>query len=196
MSQYLGTIGRLLGMLATIPLWLGVAACGDSNDGSASRATPATVTAGSTYKTDRDNDGDNNDDDGKVMAYGHAANAAEWQIAAALAKRYFAAAAAEKGERACRLLAPLFAESAVEMVGHSPAGRDRTCATTMSKLFEVHHQILAEKNASIKVIAVRVKGVRMLAVLEFPPMPEVRQIEERRVGVAWKIFALLDGIIE
>jgi hypothetical protein len=186
-------------MLAALLLGLGVAACGNSNKGATSSAavasTSATITA-STHKPDRDNDGDNNDDDAKVLAYGHAANATEWRIAVALAKRYFAAAAAEDGAQACRLLAPLFAESAVELVGHSSAARDRTCATTMSKLFSAHHRLLAEKDASIKVVAVRVKGDRMLAVLEFPPLPEVRQIEERRVGAAWKIFALLDGIIE
>jgi len=196
-SMYQGAVREPLGMLITVLLGLGVTACGSS--GVASRATGAATSVSaisSAHKTDRDNDGDNNDDDGKVLAYGHAGSAAERRIAVSLAQHYFAAAAAEDGSHACRLLAPLLAESVAEVDGHTPALRGRTCAVVMSKLFKVHHRLLAEKNASFEVIAVRARGDRMLAVLEFPPMPEVRQIEERRVDGVWRIFALLDGIIE
>lgn len=194
-----GAVRGTLGVLAALALGLGFCACGGARTGATSSAADVSSTArshASTHKPDRDNDGDNNDDDGKVLAYGHAAGPAERRIAVALAKRYFAAAAAEDGAQACGLLAPLFSESVVEMDGHSPTLRGRTCATVMSKLFKVHHRLLAEKNASIKVIVVRARGDRMLAVLEFPPMPEERQIEERRVDGTWTVFALLDGIIE
>ncbi len=184
-----------LATLAAFVLGMGIGACGSAavRVKSASRSASAPA---SPPKRDRDNDGDNNDDDAKVLAYGRAANATERQIAVTLTKRYFVAAATEDGALACRLLAPLFADIVVETYGNTPALRGRTCPAVMSRLFVLHHQLLVRKSASIRVTAVRIKGDRMLAVLEFPPMPEVRQIEERRVGGTWTIFALLDGIIE
>ena len=35
-----------------------------------------------------------------------------------------------------------------------------------------------------------------LAILDFPSIPEVRKIAERRVGGAWKLLEPLDGILE
>lgn len=179
-------------ILASLALGLGVCACGNSGAGP-SRAAGVHAAV---HRTDFDNDSDHNDDDAKVLAYGHAAGPAERQIAVALTKSYFAAAAAENGARACQLLAPFLAETVFETDGSALALHSHTCAAVMSKLFQVRHQLLVEKSASIKVIVVRVKGNRMLVVLEFPPIPEARQIEERRIEGRWTVFALFDSIIE
>jgi hypothetical protein len=186
------SIAAWLGVLACLTLGLGVCACGGSGT-SRSGAVGANASA---HRTDFDDDGDHNDDDAKVLAYGHAAGAPERRVATALVKSYFGAAAAEDGSRACRLLAPLLSETVVETDGHTPALRGRTCAAVMSKLFAVRHRLLAEKSSSLRVYAVRAKEDRMLVVLQFPPSPEARQIEERRVAGRWTIFALLDSIIE
>lgn len=131
-----------------------------------------------------------------MLDYGNPANAADWRRSVALVKRYFAAAAAADGAGACRLLVPLSAESVVERDGGSPPLRGRTCAVVMSKLFRLHHRMLAEKSAALEVIAVRIKDDRGLAVLNFPEIHEARQIGLRRVRGTWKVVDLLDGIME
>lgn len=205
----------LLGGLAVVALCLGIVACGDSSKRPG--ATTDVASNRSAQENDRDNDGDHNDDDGRVLFYGHAASAADRRGSVALVTSYFAAAAAADGAKACALLVPLLAESVVEEDGRSPALRGRTCAEVMSKLFRLHHRTLVEKRAALQVIAVRVEGNKGLAVLNFPGIREVRrlgegsevlvapdsrgthevrQLGERRVDGTWKVLDLLDGIIE
>ncbi len=147
-------------------------------------------------KNDRDNDGDHNDDDEGILDYGHAANATDRRDSVNLVTRYFAAAAAENGAAACSLLIPFIAESVPEDDGHTAALSGRTCAVVMSKLFKLHHALLLTKHETLQVPSVRVEGDKALAILEFPTIPEVREIAERRAGGAWRILDLLDGILE
>jgi hypothetical protein len=195
--------GRLLlGIGAVVALGLGGAACSSGKDTSHGRSGPTgrSMTVGtssfSARGKDRDNDADHNDDDAQFFNYGHAANAPDRQASIALVRHYFAAAAAADGARACRLLVPFVAEAVVENEGKSPRLRGRTCSVVMSKLFGFHRRLLAAKNATLKVLAVRVQGDKALVVLDFPSIAEVRQIGERRVGNAWKLQDLLDGILE
>lgn len=197
-------IQSLLGLLAVVALGLTLAACASSRVRTAFGGYPVTTDRTSTvvppnfttHHNDRDNDGDHNDDDEKVLDYGHAADASDQRSSTSLVTRYFAAAAAGRGAGVCPLLTPVVAESVVEDDGHSPGTTGNTCAEVLSKLFEVHHQLLAKKQAALKVIEVRVEGQRGLVVLEFPTIPEVRQITERRVGGAWRLADLFDGILE
>jgi hypothetical protein len=194
----------LLGILGTIALGMGVSACGAERTASQGPANAA-ITGGasmtassnsSTRKNDRDNDGDHNDDDGKILYYGHAASPSDRRSSIALLMRYFAAAAAEDGAKACSMLAPFVAESVAESEGRLPSLRGKTCTVVMSKLFGLHHRLLIEKNATLRVIGVRVEGDKALAVLEFSAIHEVRQITERRVGKSWRLVGLLDSILE
>jgi hypothetical protein len=195
---------HLLAALAAAALGLGVASCGGSGGAVAPRAPSSAAGAGSrtirsdfsTRDNDRDNDGDHNDDDSGVLYYGRAADAADRNASIALVRRYFAAAAAEDGATACSLLVPFIAESVVEDDGRSPGLRGGTCAAVMSKLFRRRHRLLALKNDTLRVLEVRVAGGKALAVLDFPSIPEVRQLVERRVGGRWRLLVLLDGILE
>jgi hypothetical protein len=190
----------LLGALAISALGAGLGACGGPSRGTASGgpATTAAVATSnfSTHNNDRDNDGDHNDDDEGVLHYGHAADAAVRRASVALVMRYFAAAAAEDGARACSLLAPFIAESVAEQNGHSPALRGATCPVVISKLFKLHHRRLALKNTTLRISEVRIEGDRGLVVLAFPTIPEVRQITERRIAGTWRLLDLFDGILE
>jgi hypothetical protein len=191
-----------LAILAVAILCIGAIGCGSSNSDTSQNAsnTPATggtsTKTGSTPKNDRDNDGDNNDDDMHVLDFGHAANAADQRTITTLVTRYFAAAAAADGVRACSLLAPFIAESIAETYGHKPALRGKTCAVVMAKLFKLNHRELVNKNSSLKVMRVGVEGYKSLVALDFPSIPEVRQIIVRRGGKTWGILSLLDGILE
>lgn len=187
----------------------GPVACGDSRGktatGHAAGPSAETRTADarqagtsdfSTHHNDRDNDGDHNNDDEGVLGYGHAANAADREQAAALLNRYIAASAAENGAVACRLLVPFIAESAAENLGHSRGLRGSTCPVVMTKLFERNHRLLVKKHASLHVMNVRVEGDKALVILNYSAIPEVRQIAVRRVGSGWRVLEFLDGILE
>jgi|ERR1700729_371874 len=184
---------RLLAALLAVLLGLGLAACGSSSKTSAGASNAASHTR---HHSDRDNDGDHNDDDGNVLDFGEAANATELHSIDGLVTSYFKAAAAADGAKACALLASLQAESVVEQDGRSPALRGDSCTVVMSKLFELDHSLLVGKATAMKIIAVRIQGDVGLVVIEFPEIYEARQIGVRRVGDNWKVFDLLDGIIE
>jgi hypothetical protein len=174
-------------VLAALLLCLALPACGSS--GGTSAGPPH-------HHSDRDNDNDNNDDDSGVLDYGHAADPAEQRTLVALVTRYYADAAAENGAQACTLLAPVQAESVAEQDGGSPALRGHTCPVVMSKLFALHHAVIAGKAAAMKIIAVRILGDVGLVLIEFPEIYEARQISERRIDGTWRVFDLLDGIME
>jgi hypothetical protein len=183
---------------------LGVTACGGAGKGAGSAAKNAASTSGTSattttpkatepehpHKTDRDGDSDNND-----YAYGRPANAADKRAVRALVKRYYTAAAASDGTKACSLIYSIFAEEIPEVYGEPPgpsALRGSTCAAVMSKLFKQNHHQLVVDLAELKVTDVRVKRHHALALLSFKAMPprDIRVHRERR---AWKIDELLDS---
>jgi hypothetical protein len=114
----------------------------------------------------------------------------------ALVKRYYAAATAANGGEACALLAPFIAESVVERYGKTPGVTGRTCAVVMTKIFQGRHTKLAAESPTLRIPEVRLEPPSALAILEFPTIPEVRQIRLRRVGSSWRVLALIDGAIE
>ncbi len=175
-------------VILLLALGVGFSACGGSS--SHSRTARA-------VKMDRDDDSDNNDDDDSVIYFGHAPTTAEKQPLVALVTAYYAAQASENGTEACRLLMPFVAESVVEDIGHSPHLKGRNCAAVMSKLFTLHHKLLAGENSSLKFYTVRISGDHALTVLSFANLPEVRQLSERRdSNGTWRVLRLLDGIVE
>jgi hypothetical protein len=208
---------RLFALLVITLLSLGPSACGgagkatSSSSQSASTAATATSTPTTTPATtpattpttpattptttpttrDRDGDGDNNNDD---YGYGHAVSAAETQAIAELVKHYYAAAAARDGAKGCSLLYSLLAEEIPELYGEPPGPpelRGSTCAAVMSKLFAHHHQELVTDAATVKLMDVRVKRLRGLAIMSFKGMPQ-RDIAVHLEHGVWKIDELLD----
>jgi hypothetical protein len=184
---------RLLAVSATTAvLCVAIPACGGARSSDGASTVRGAVARGN----DLDNDNDHGDDDTHVLNYGYAANAADERESTALVKRYYALAAARDGTRACPLLVPLLAETIAEQDSHSPGLRGSTCAVVLSKLFARDHRLLAEKDAHLKVLRVRVKGDKGLILLDFPEIPEARQILERRVNGTWRLREIYDGIIE
>jgi hypothetical protein len=182
---------------------MGLSTCGDpavrTSAGFSTGQAPSPTVASSNFSTrnnDRDNDGDHNDDDEGVLKYGHAADASDWRASVALLDRYYAAAVDDDGARACAQLVPFIAEAVPEDEGSTPGLRGSSCATVMTKLFRRLRRQVAIKHRSMKVIAVRVQGDRALAVIDFSAIPEVREFKERRIGVGWRLLALLDGNLE
>ncbi|MGC2374842.1 MAG: hypothetical protein WA484_13295 [Solirubrobacteraceae bacterium] len=185
----------LLTLLTTAFLGLAVCACGGASNLATSNATRVGSNSTTTYRNDRDNDGDNNDDDEQILDFGHTADAADNRAITALVTRYYAAAAAEDGTGACSLLTPFIAESVVEDYRHTSLN-GKSCPAVMSKLFKRQHREILSKNATLKVMRVGIEGNSSLVVLDFPTIPEVREITVRRSANTWTILSLLDGILE
>ena len=198
----------LAALFAIVLLSLSVAACGDSAGGTGHASSSNTKTGDtsanpmpqggarpSSRKRDLDGDTDNNDDDSKIVGYGHAANASDRQALTALIKHYYKAAVTESGATGCSMLYPFIAEAVVENYGRAPALRGTTCAMVIAKLFAYRHRVLVDEAATLKVFAVRVEGDKALVVLSFARRP-IRQIAARRDGNIWKLLELEDGLIE
>jgi hypothetical protein len=192
LQQQMGAARSLLAVCALLALCFAAGSCGGGEAGTAS-----VVSNFSTHNNDRDNDGDHNDDDGRVLGFGQPADPSGRRAITELITRYFAAATAGDGARACAMLEPRLRVATVAQDGGPSATlHGATCATVMTKQFELRHRELVEKNAALRVIAVRVKGGRAIGVLDFPEIPEVRQFVARVSRGRWTAFSRFDGIIE
>lgn len=149
---------------------------------------------------DRDNDTDSNGksyfdrDDDSVLRFGHAADAADTKAIVRLVKRYFAAATAKDGEKACSMLTGAFVRSVPETVGGvsgPPYARGKSCAEVLSGIFVHYHRQLAAHNPSLKVAVVRLAGREGLVALAFRRLPG-RSMRVERVNGTWRIDSLLD----
>jgi hypothetical protein len=203
-------------LLAIALLGVGVAACGsagrDASQASSAAQSATTYTPPSTAPSkappapvqsradgDHDNDtgavGDDTNNN-SVLDFGHAAGTSDKQTITALLKRYYAAAAAEDGARACSMLYSTLAEAVPEDYGQSPPGqpymRGTTCPAVMTLLFKHFHPQITLELPRLDVARVRLIEHHGLAVLHFGAMPE-RKIAVAREGHTWKVEALLDG---
>jgi len=203
----------LLALLTMVLLGLGATACGGGSKGAGSVlrvSSGATAKGGSAARipsntvptrpqfpgdTDRPSDRRYDKDDDPIRHYGHAASAADERAVTGLVKRYYAAAAAGDGAKACSLIYSLFAKSIVEDYGRPPgppALRGKTCGAVMSKLFKQRRRQREADNATLKVTGMRVEGNQAYVLLSATTMP-VGYTVVKRERDAWKMNAFLGG---
>jgi hypothetical protein len=207
----------LLALFAIGLLSVGATACGGASKGTGGAdhassnaavtdAGTATSTSTATPSLDfRKADGDKDNDIGapgddrnnnSVLDFAHAAGPSDRQAIAALIKRYYAAALAEDGAKACSMLYSTLAEAVPEDYGTPSGGQPymqgTTCPAVMTLLFKHFHDRLTVELPKLEVTRVRLEEHHGLAVLAFGTMPE-REIQVAREGHAWKIEALLDS---
>jgi hypothetical protein len=163
---------------------------GTAGSGSASPATQP--------RDSNDNDGDagNGDDDLQIFDYGHAASRTEARLITTIVQRYYKAAAAENGAKACSSLVVPVAEAVPEELGQAPGQayrRGQSCAVVISAFFKGEHKHIAAERRSLEITRVRVEGKTGLAILRLDGTSEPRKIALRREGGHWKIRELLDS---
>ncbi len=134
---------------------------------------------------------------GDVRDSGHAASATDRSAIAALLERYYTAAAAGDGAKACSMLYITLAEAVPEDYGHGSAGpsylsRGTTCPAVMELLFKHYHSRLVADLPRLEVKRVVLIHHHGLAFLSFGRPPE-HEIGVRRQARAWKITSLLDS---
>jgi len=205
---------RLAPVLFAIALLAeGLAACGGINrdtlmtSQSAPRlgASATTVAAPSRASTRGylQGDGDNETDDGIrsnddapfLDAFGKEARPGDRRTIVELVKRYYTAAAAGDGARACDLLAPSVATGLSARQSSSGQAVANTCAAVVSRLFESQHQRLQTDDVGTMVVVdARVKGNLGVAVLGFKTKPLSEILVKREAG-AWKLDGLFDSVM-
>jgi hypothetical protein len=130
-------------------------------------------------------------DDGDIVNYGHAADTSEEQAVTTLVKRYYAAALAGDGAKACGMIAPAFAKAIPEDYGQAPGPSylrgAKTCPAVMALVLK---HARGRLTSSFEVTGVRVNGNRAIALLGFTAM-RASSIDLARESGAWKIDALL-----
>jgi hypothetical protein len=183
----------------------GLAACGKSgHDGrshsAASSLAPATAGRPATAKhvspkeneldAEEDRAGQDSDDQA-ILHFGQRAAPDEARFVVALVRRYYAAAAAHDGSKACALLYSQLAEAVPKDYGKfpgPPALRGATCAVVMSKIFKQQPRRLT---STPHVLQVRARGNQGLVLLRAGRRSERHLLIHREHGV-WKVWALFD----
>ncbi len=176
--------------------------CGGSGQDPATTHTGAATSAsGATPKPDGDHDvnslgqGPYDTDNDANPTYGPPASANELQAMTELLHRYYAAAAAGDGRRACAILDPLVGEALLEEhhPGKGPrALRGPSCAQIAAKAFALHHRELVEDAATLKVGWAQTKAARAYVLVHFTPTRELLVFLHRSKGI-WQMDTLLDS---
>jgi hypothetical protein len=201
-------------LFAVCLLGAGFSGCGAASEGARSSSqtlppkalesragatTPASSAARPADDVRRDSDGDEDNksgtrydsDDDPYLRMGRRADAADARAIEGLVERYYAAAAAADGAKACKLLSALIAESIVEQYASSDL-RGTSCAAVMSNIFERNRGQLTGGAAAPHVIRVRVEGERGLAMMSFGSGREGYLLLRREGGV-WRVNMALDA---
>ncbi|MGH2911044.1 MAG: hypothetical protein ACRDJ3_01065 [Solirubrobacteraceae bacterium] len=178
-----------------------------SVSGTASVSTTTVTPPGGYLKRDGDGSYDDkggnpyyahhrDDDEIFLATYGREADRVDKRTITAMVKRYYAAAVAGEGAKACALLLPSLVKATVEVHGqvvNGSAAYDSACAPIMTSMFKRQHQeLLADEVATMRVLDVHVKRNMGVVVLGFRRVPE-RVILIAREGTNWMIDGLLDG---
>jgi hypothetical protein len=184
-----------LTLIAVSALGLGASACGGAGAGpktdSGSRTSNAFAAHGNAYGGEGNVTAKGFDsDDAPIRFFGHEASAAERQAIAALLRRYYALATRGDGRKACGLMHPLIVEHIPEEYEEQPAGYGHTCATVMSKLFQMRHARLVLDSSTLVLTGVRAEGDRALVLVRFAGEPVPDHIAVHREGSSWKIWEL------
>jgi hypothetical protein len=181
---------KLLALLLTASLGVGLAGCGGGSGGT--RSASHTITIVEPILRVSRALGPIDADDYAVLDFGHPASAAERGNILALVRRYYEVAVAENGPKACSMLYPSAAKEVVEEDGRLPGLTGNTCAVVIAKLFKQRHRQIVADLHSLKAVRVRIEGFDGYVVLRFAPAIASRELDMHLVGRAWRVQRALD----
>lgn len=135
-------------------------------------------------------------DDTQASTLGQPAAPADSRAVTALVKRYFAAAVAADGARACAMFSPGIARATPAIFGRPPTpyARGSTCAQVMHGMFRFRSYLMAAEARHLRVAEVRVKdseGVALLSVRS-GRLQQLRLLPVVRERGIWKIRWAVD----
>jgi hypothetical protein len=205
-------LAAMLALPVSVGLGLVIGGCGGASTAthpthasSSVTATQSTATSEASTtpstavytKADGDKDGDfGSPDIDRPLNFGHAAGEPDRKMIATLVKRYYAAALAGDGAKACSMMYSTLAEATPEDYA-VPGGPEylqgaKTCQAVTSRLFRHFHAQLKVEVPKLQVSRVLLKERQGMVLLSFAALPR-REIPVNREEHAWKIAALLDG---
>jgi hypothetical protein len=198
-------LGPPMTALSVMTLCAGLSACGGNGTKNSLRsATSAGYVLGDADDDDRHSGAEPTDrDDAPVRHYGAAGTAGDMNTMAVVLKRFYAAAAAGDGARACGLLSAKLAhghrlERFVPEEYRPTQGatifQGRGCAKVESTLFSIDREQLRAQSTSMLLPEVRVRGRHAIAIVRFKHFPE-RQIALKLEDNGWKVDALMDSLV-
>jgi hypothetical protein len=129
-------------------------------------------------------------DDTSVLAFGRAASVTETRAVTAVVKRYYAAAAAEDGARACALVTSVYLIAIPEDYGRTTGPsymRGKTCSIALSGLFKHEHKRLV---TGVKLTGARIAGNRAYVLVGSRTLPASYLTLEREAS-GWRVSGLL-----
>lgn len=175
--------------LAIVLFGLGLSACGGAGRGASPSAS---------LSSHGESAGSGSSEPAAYEGYGPKDEADEQKVAA-IVERYYAAAAADDGAKACSMLYSHMANSVAEDYGQPPGPpelRGKTCAVVMSKVFKHRDGQPTADLTAITVIGMRTnKDNEALALLRSPAMA-FGEISLHRQGSSWKILQLLGSPLQ
>lgn len=134
---------------------------------------------------------DDGEDDDRIRTYGHEAGQPDRREVVALVGRYYAAAAADDGAKACALMQPILAKAVPHDYGKgNPSLSGDTCGVVLTKFFrQLPGQPIANLGTT-KVIGVRIAGGRGYAQLTSRLIP-TGVIAVQRYRGSWTVDSLI-----
>jgi hypothetical protein len=144
------------------------------------------------YRPAPDNSVYHDADDGAILSFGRPASVRDTRAISAAVSRYYAAALAHEGSRACSMIDPGLARAVpldYGRLGPSYLHGGKTCAAVLERLFK-HEQ--RQLPAAIQITDVRVDGDAGLAFFGSRAIAASDIFLERKNG-SWKIEQLLGG---
>jgi hypothetical protein len=185
------TLTRLFALLSIASLGAGMGAC---SGGGRTHSGNSTVGALDRVTTVSRELGPIDPDDDARLNFGHAASARETRKFMALVRRYFTAAAAGDGAKACSMLYfVVIRTTVVDEDGHMLGlRRGTTCAVVMSKLLKLQHRQVLSYLESLKAVRIRTDGIDTYIIRRVPAFPTAHVFSLRHDGRVWKIGQPLD----
>jgi hypothetical protein len=135
------------------------------------------------------------EDDQAAVQFGHAADSHDLQAVRTTVERYYSAAAALDGAKACSLMAPSFAKAVPTDYGKfgPPYLRGaKTCAGVLTLLFK---HVRRELGEPVQVTEVRVKGSTALAFIGSKAM-RASVISLNREGADWAVSQTIGAVLQ
>jgi hypothetical protein len=143
-------------------------------------------------------------DDYPLSAFGRRADAADRKEISSVVERYYAAAAAHDGRRACQMVTAhlrshpgstrTVPEDRFSVTPHPHVSPGESCARVASDLFTRNDVELHGRPKAVQVTVVRTHGSHGLAIMALRATPE-RWIPVVREHGVWRVAALLGGTV-
>lgn len=167
----------------------------DNNHDNGTRNSPGSIDPYVDYLPPANNRAYHDEDDQAVVQFGHPANSHDLHAVRTTVERYYSAARALHGSKACALMLTTFAKAVpldYGKLGASYLRGGKTCAGVLTLLFKHMRRELGEP---VQVTEVRISGSTALAFLGSKAM-RASVISLKREGTRWAVSQTIGAVLQ